>query len=82
VWTSSVKSLRVTSTNSFMSFLLRSINLLKDVPHVDHDDLEGVAWVEDDSEGADSWSVGLGSALVLGRSLALLVAPSRGLMNW
>lgn len=71
----------MTSTNSFISFLPRSINLLKEVPHADHDDLEDAVWVVDDS-GEDSWVDGLGSGLVLGLSLVLLVAPSSGLMNW
>ena len=35
VWASSLRSFRVTSTNSFMSFFPRSINLLKDAPQAD-----------------------------------------------
>lgn len=82
VWASSVRSLRVTETNSFISFFPISINLLKDAPQDDQDDLDEAA----DGEGVEASSVaveaGTGAGLVLGLSLALLVAPSSGLMNW
>ena len=82
VWASSVRSLRVTETNSFISFFPISINLFKEAPQADHEDLDEAAAGAEGEEVSSVVGAEARAGLVLGLSFALLVAPSSGLMNW